>query len=315
MRRWRRLRLEKLELRISLDSMPIANVPVTTKPGVQQMPSVAVDPLNSKHLVIAYLDYTLVNPGYTATNGYAGIGTQESLDGGKTWLPEVAVPLPAGFSEGAGSPIVQFNAQGQVFVSFMAVTFKGTVASALTSGDFEDRGPAGTTSNNGIFEARSDYGGTSWDPAVAIVSHIYNGSTPVFFEDLPQLAIDTSHTSPNFGDQYEVWTRVYPPGQFPNEPKSIGGTDIMIAVSKDDGQTWQIQYDKNSHLASPVTAIDDTIQNDSTAAGGGTGAPFGQGFVDQPHVTVGPDGSVYVAYIAGGDFSVAYSPPSAAGSS
>ncbi|MGO9114377.1 MAG: FG-GAP-like repeat-containing protein [Thermoguttaceae bacterium] len=313
MRRWRRLLVEKLELRICLAGMPIANIPVNTDPGVQQMPSVAVDPLNSKHVVIAYLDYSLVNPGYTGPNGYAGIGTQESLDGGKTWLSEVPVPLPRGFSEGAGNPIVQFNAQGQVFVSFMAVTFKGKVASALASGDFEDRGAAGITSNNGIFEARSDDGGKSWDPAVAIVSHVYNGSTLVFFEDLPQLAIDTSPTSPNFGDQYEVWTRVYPPGQFPNEPNSSGGTDIMIAVSKDDGQTWQVQYHKDPDLAAPVTAIDDS-QNDITAAGGGTGTPLGQGFVDQPHVTVGPDGSVYVAYFAGGDFAVAYSPPSAAGS-
>jgi hypothetical protein len=225
------------------------------------MPSVAVDPHDSKHqrLVIAYLDYTLINPGYSSPTGYAGIGTQVSTDGGATWSNEVAVPLPLGFDEGAGSPIVQFNAQGQVFVSFMAATFKGKtsisfngpgtvtftydgnqgcpltyqsrtttaaqvlenlagitglntagavtvtgpdggpftvsfgkgivgptllsvadgtgsatiqpgLASALTSGEFEDRGAPGITSNNGIFVCRSDDGGGSWNPPVAVDS-------------------------------------------------------------------------------------------------------------------------------------------------
>ena len=66
---WRhrlRLLVEELEPRNSPAGVPIANVQVTADPGVQQMPSVAVDPLNSNHLVMAYLDYSLINPGYTA---------------------------------------------------------------------------------------------------------------------------------------------------------------------------------------------------------------------------------------------------------
>ena len=77
----------------------LINRAITTNPGVQQMPSVAVDPHDSSHVVIAYMDYSLRN------TGYAGIGVAISHDGGDTWQ-QSAVPLPAGFDEGAANPIV-----------------------------------------------------------------------------------------------------------------------------------------------------------------------------------------------------------------
>jgi hypothetical protein len=54
-----RLCVEELEPRLP----PSANVAVTTDPGVQQMPSIAVDPHNANHLVTAYLDYSLLTTG------------------------------------------------------------------------------------------------------------------------------------------------------------------------------------------------------------------------------------------------------------
>src|SRR5262245_37031096 len=65
------------------------NQAITTDPGVQHMPSVAADPLDSKHLVLAYMDRSLV------TTGYAGIGVAVSHDDGLTWQ-HTALPLPAG---------------------------------------------------------------------------------------------------------------------------------------------------------------------------------------------------------------------------
>jgi hypothetical protein len=38
----------------------LGDVAVTSDPGVQQMPSLTVDPADSKHLVIAYMDYSLL---------------------------------------------------------------------------------------------------------------------------------------------------------------------------------------------------------------------------------------------------------------
>jgi BNR/Asp-box repeat len=309
--RSRRPHLEELESRLAPSAPPTSpvNVPLTTDPGVQQQPSLAVDPNDSQHVVVAFMDYSLL------TTGYAGIGTMVSEDGGASWSKESAIPLPANFDEGAANPIVQFDGQGHVFVTFMAVTFKGPTASALTNGDFEDRGAAGITSDNGIFECVSDDGGMTWHPAGnpdtnadgAIVEHIYDGTNPVDFEVIPDLAIDTFRTlpngqpNPNYGNQYEVWTRIYVPGLFPGDPNSTGGTDIMVAVSKDHGQTWQIQY-------VPGTTNETVIQDPlNSIATGASLAPLGLGVQDQAQVTVGPEGDLYVSYITFGDFSVAHS--------
>jgi hypothetical protein len=274
------------------------NVAVTTDPSVQQMPSIAADPADPRHLVVAYMDYALV------TTGYAGIGVAVSRDGGGGWQ-HASIPLPAGFDQGAANPIAHFDGQGHVFVSFMAATFLGPKA-PLTNANFEDRGAPGEQSNNGIFVARSDDGGLSWQPPVAVVSHLYDGQHPVLDEVIPDLAIDTFRTLPDgqpnahYGELYVAWTRIYPAGQFPGQPDASGGTDIMIAVSRDGGQTYQIQLETVPGVSTPVTVIQDPLN-------GGEGAPEGQGVVDQAHLSVGPEGDLYLAYYAFGDFSVAHS--------
>jgi hypothetical protein len=287
------------------------NRAVTTDAGVQQMPSVAVDPRDSLHAVMAYMDYSLVN------TGYAGIGVAVSHDAGTTWQ-HTSVPLPAGFDQGAANPIVRFDDQSQVFVSFMAATFLGPKA-PLTNAGFQDRGLPGVQSNNGLFVAHSDDGGLSWQPPVAVVSHLYDGQHQVFFEVIPDLAIDTFRTlpngqpNPNHGNQYVVWTRIYPAGQFPGQPDPNGGTgtDIMIAVSKDGGQSWITQVQDPSGLAArgeitleaasttPVTVLQDPANNNTNAVGVGP--------VDQAHVTIGPEGDIYVSNFSGGDFGVLHS--------
>ena len=70
------------------------NQAVTTSPGVQQDPSIAVDPSNPNHIVVAYMDDSLVN------TGYAGIGVAVSEDDGATWTYS-SVPLPSEFNQGA----------------------------------------------------------------------------------------------------------------------------------------------------------------------------------------------------------------------
>jgi hypothetical protein len=106
----------------------IANTPLTTSGGVQQMPSVAVDPHDANHVVVAYMDYSLVH------TGYAGIGVAVSHDAGSTWQYS-SVPLPANFDQGAANPIVKFDDQGHVFVTYMAATFLGDEKPPITSPD------------------------------------------------------------------------------------------------------------------------------------------------------------------------------------
>ncbi|MGD0389028.1 MAG: FG-GAP-like repeat-containing protein [Tepidisphaeraceae bacterium] len=275
------------------------NEAITTNPSVQQDPSIAVDPHNASHLVMSYMDYSLV------TTGYAGIGVAVSEDGGDTWQTS-DIQLPSSFNQGAASPIVHFDDQGRVFVSFSAATFLGTKP-GLTDPDFFDSpNPVsersyGFESNNGIFVAESDDGGSTWNTPVAVVSHLYDGTDPVLFEVSPDLGIDTfaelpdGQANPNYGNLYEVWTRVYTPGTMPGDPGFTGGTDGMIAVSKDHGQTWQIEVN-----SAGVTAIDDPVRDLSDA-------PPGLGYIDQVHVSVGPEGDVYVSDYGGGDFSVLHS--------
>jgi hypothetical protein len=279
------------------------NIPITTDPGVQQMPSIAADPHDARHLVVADMDYSLLS------TGYAGIGVAVSQDAGASWT-HTSVPLPANFDQGAANPSVRFDGQGHVFVSFMAATFLGQQP-ALTNGNFEDRSAPGIESNNGIFVARSDDGGLNWQQPVAVVSHLYDGQHPVFFEVIPDFAIDTFRALPNgqpnpyFGDQYVAWTRIYPAGEFPGQPDATGGTDAMIAVSKDGGQTWQTQLETVPGIATPVTVIQDPLNT-------GEGASLGIGFLDQSHLAIGPEGDIYVTNFGAGDFTVAHSTDGAA---
>jgi hypothetical protein len=287
-----RLHVEELERRLA----PSANLPLTTDPGVQQMPSIAVDPHNAQHMVVAFMDRSLLSTGYT------GIGVRVSQNGGATWQNS-AVPLPAGFDQGAAAPVVRFDDQGAVFVSYQAATFLGPVA-PLTSLASTARA-IGFQANNGVFISRSDDGGLTWDTPVAAVSNLFDGVHDVPFELYPDLAVDTFANLPNgkpnpiYGNLYEVWSQFYPPGLFPGDPTATGGSDVFIAVSSDHGQTWQTRLQTVSGISVPVSVI----QMPSNSGG----IPPGLGFVTFPHATVGPEGDVYVSVFEGGKFAVQHS--------
>jgi hypothetical protein len=281
----------------------LVNEAVTTDPGVQQMPSVAVDPLDSSHVVIAYMDYSLL------TTGYAGIGVAVSHDGGSTWQ-HTAVPLPAGFDQGAANPIAKFDGQGHVFVSFMAATFLDpTERPPLTNPtpanpDGSSDRVFGFHADNGVFVARSDDGGRNWGQPVAVVSHLYDGNPlhPVFFETTPDLAVDTfrnlpnGRPNPNYGNLYVAWSRLYPNGQFPGHPEIDGGIDILLAVSTDGGLSWQTRLQEQNGIA--VTVVQDPLNT--------LGLP-GLGIVDQPRLAIGPEGDIYESDYGAGDFTVHHS--------
>ncbi len=42
----------------------LTNQAITLDPAVQQMPSIAVDPLDADHVVVAFMDYGLLTSGY-----------------------------------------------------------------------------------------------------------------------------------------------------------------------------------------------------------------------------------------------------------
>src|SRR5206468_3607838 len=125
------------------------------------------DPLDARHVVVAYMDHSLLD------TGYAGLGVAVSRDGGATWLHS-SVPLPAGFDQGASNPAVRFDAQGHLFVCFMAATFRGPPAPITNPNGGAPRA-LGFQSNNGLFVSRSSDGGLTWGQPAAVVSHVYDG--------------------------------------------------------------------------------------------------------------------------------------------
>lgn len=274
------------------------NAPIVSSPSVEQQPSIAVDPNDPKHLVVASMDYSLVQ------SGYAGIGVSVSFDGGRSWQRS-AVPFPAGFEQGAAVPIARFDGRGHVFVSFMAATFLGPDRPGLTVPASAQR-KLGFLSNNGIFVARSDDGGLSWGQPVSVTSRLFTG-TEVLFDVMPDLAVDNFPTlldgrpNPNYGTLYSTWVRLYPSGQFPGQPDSTGGSDVMFAVSRDGGITWTTRMQTD-----PVQGIEVSVIKDPDFGTNATSAP-GRGFSFFPHITVGPEGDLYVSMFGAGDFTVFHS--------
>lgn len=109
--------------------------------------------------------------------------------------------------------------------------------------------------------------------------------------------------NPLYGNIHVVWTRLYPSGQFPGEPGATGGRDIMIAVSEDGGQSWGTKLQDQGGMQ--LSAIQYPVNF-------GTGPPPGFAIPDQSHVTIGPQGDIYVSSHWGGNFAVHHSNDGAA---
>ncbi|MCO6455678.1 MAG: VCBS repeat-containing protein [Pirellulaceae bacterium] len=271
------------------------NIPLTTDAGVQQMPSVAIDPNNSDNIVVAYMDYSLVD------TGYAGLGVAVSRNGGTSWTRN-QLPVPAGFDQGAANPIAKFDDQGRVFVSYMAATFLGEERPGLTNPAWGLDRIAGFQSNNGVFVVRSDDGGLSWNQPIGPDPNLYNGDADVAIDLIPDMAIDTFPTidgaaNPNYGNIYLSWNRNYPAGLFPRAPTAVGGIEVRIAISRDGGTTWEIQ--NKTERSKIIVDVFDPQPEDVTRPG--------EGYIDQAHLAVGSGGEVYLSFWGGGNYALAVS--------
>ena len=185
----------------------------------------------------------------------------------------------------------------------MAASFFGG-APPLTNPSGGGKRSLGFQSNNGIFVSRSDDGGQTWQTAVSAETtpNTYDGTNQAFFDINPDLTVDTFRymadgktPNPNYGSMYEVWSRYYPPGQFPGESSSTGGSQIMVAISRDQGASWKLQLEDRSETGLKETVIKDPIET-------GTGIPTALGRDFLPHVAIGPGGNVYVSLSVFGSY-------------
>jgi hypothetical protein len=312
---------EQLEPRTYLSGVAgsvasIENLAVTSDSEIQQQPTVAVNPSDNNHVVVVYQDASL------STNGQNGVGVSVSFDAGATWM-RGSVPLPSGFDDASDSPIVEFAANGKVFVIFQATGLLGKDLDIVPKrgGNTFSVTPEHFETNNGIFVASSNDGGVSWNDATPLSAHLFAG-TQVPFDVQPEIAIDTFETrsdgsaNPQFGNIYAAWVTYFPNGQFPLRPDFLGGGIPQLAVSRDDGATWEqitrstfFPFDLNGNgtfepneffpVVIPVLAEDLGF-----FAEAGPASSFGA----VPRISIGPNGDLYIGNFGGGTFSFFHSP-------
>jgi hypothetical protein len=276
--------------------VPFGDLQITNNSGVQQQPSLAVDPTNANHLAMAYMDYA--QPGVLA--GYAGIAVIQSTNGGVTWTAPTPVPLLAGYDGAAGYPVARFDGNGNFFVSFMAAKFLAPNLPPVIFPDGISRNPTtnvltrsyGMLADNGIFLARLNAGSASWSTTM-VDGRLITG-TPVRFDAIPDMAIDTSTTATR-GNIYITWTRFYPDNTGNSNPTQgmpsatgtvhTGGSEIMFAVSTNGGVSFTTKLNTTTSLSVLREPLGNTDNFE-----------LGAGAQVESQVTVAPNGQIYVSY-------------------
>jgi hypothetical protein len=189
---------------ITAPAAHIANVQVSHDRFLAHaMPRVAVNPRNPENLLGAS----------------KVLSTQEelpftyvSLDGGRTWRDNGALPLPHGFDRGSSDLDVAFDAQGHAFVAAAAIATTNSQS-------------APQIRSSAIFFWRSPDGGQHFSAPVAVGQGNH-------FQDAPDLAVDTAASSPYAGSIYLLFNHYV--ALFPS-PRPGG---VYLAVSRDGGLTF-----------------------------------------------------------------------------
>ena len=160
-----------------LPRAPQAQVTTLTEPGFFSEPSVAVNPINPKQVVVAYQV-----PAHIAY----------STDAGEHW--EHAVNTAPKDFKVSGDVSVTYDNQGHAILCSIAFNKLGT---------FNYWGHA--TMTNAILIRRSLDGGKTWEPAPIPVS-LQAQAPGIPMEDKPYIVADTSHGK-YAGNLYIAWTR------------------------------------------------------------------------------------------------------------
>lgn len=156
---------------------PHAEVTTLTAPGYASEPSVSINPLNPKQVVVAYQS--------PASIAY-------STDAGAHW--ETAANVAPKNLKVSGDVSVTFDTQGHAILCYIAFNKLGTF-------NYWGHGAR----SNGIFVRRSLDGGKTWQmPPVVVAEQPTRPGVPL--EDKPYIVADKSHGS-HAGNLYVAWTR------------------------------------------------------------------------------------------------------------
>jgi hypothetical protein len=272
-RRFRvRPQLEELEGRELLSSLPISAAepasavysvgptvtPTTTAPEAEE--SIAVDPNNSQNLSAAVIDFGSAR----SVHGLAGLSTTKvavSSNNGATWASSY-IPVNAN----PFSPTFGFlpTADGQEWDwngdPVVAMDQHGNV---YLSSIYSDKITQGVNGSSGLYVGVQSFtalGTTGLSAAQMHPVHVDLGSSAAQHVDKDWITVDNSNSAFS-GTVYVCWT----------EDVAKGQQVVEVSRSTDQGQTW----------SAPV-AVSAPSQTSVTGS----------------EVAVGPNGEVYVAYVA-----------------
>ncbi len=151
-------------------------------------PYIAMNPKNSKHLVVAWMGYTVGQP--------FGIKTKVTFDGGTTWSNPVFLPHQASTYHSA-DPSLGFDNTGKVYACYI---------------DYRESPDSG-----GVYVIRSTDGGLSWNTPSKVIDAYSDGAKRPL--DRPWLSINPAN------NHMYITTKPAPWIPAPNRPYFIASTD------------------------------------------------------------------------------------------
>ncbi|MDH7485349.1 MAG: sialidase family protein [Anaerolineae bacterium] len=254
---------------------------------LQTEPHLAVNPRDPEHLLLGVIDYNLPS-----------ISAYVSIDGGVTWEGPRQIRYQRGDRVSGGDPVVAFDRQGNAYFASISIGTKEfsigpLVGFAMVSSIQVATSPdGGFTWNEPVSTARSEV--TTTDITTDAEGRI-RGKVHMSFLDKPWMTIGPHPTEKDKDVIYVTYTdfvlkyEILYVGEVPTLGVPEMETTIRLVRSEDGGVTW----------SDPV-AVSPTVRRVyGEVTGPGEAAPVAgtKRLVQGSQVAVGPDGTVYVAWL------------------
>ncbi len=223
---------------VRLVTLPSVTLP--SEPSRPRETVVAVDPRDSRHLVVSFQQMA------GEWNGGWGqrfnVHVAWSADGGETWA--VATGTTHENYVFSADPSVTVDLHGHAFLSYVGFDH-GRQAPYWGKGG----------SRNGVFIRRSQDGGRTFQAAPTPIIEYPTMPDPPF-QDKPYVVADNNVSSPHAGNLYLGWTRF-----------SLDKSEIMFSRSTDDGNTWSRPMAINTQPGVPRGATSGAVFGFHAVAG------------------------------------------------
>ena len=254
----------------------------------QTEPSIAVDPRDPDHLLVGMIDYS-----------FPDMVTYSSIDGGATWEGPVQAKYPRKDLAAAGDPIVAFDRNGNAFYAYISLDIEEFTVGPIAS----------SAVVSSISVSTSLDGGLTWEnPTRSHRSSVVTKTLPTQGDGRPRGELElgfldkpwmTIGPHPEDGSKdiiYMAYTKFVNKAKifWIDELPFLGApsleTVIELVRSEDQGFTWSDPIE-----VSPRAQY--SILFNKLVPGAQEQLDVVRQVVQGPDVAVGPDGTVYVAWL------------------